>query len=211
MTTSGFKLKYNISVATYDVLIANIITDLSALFLESLGNIFVLTPNITKGYFGEPAGVRSFDTYFWQETNLLVKKVAGGVSTVLSLDSDYFLKYDKNGAVNGVKLNQYIFRNEKLELTGTFGYSANPPKSFENLFYSLVSTILKNRLKSSGEVASGGQSVQEERSKHLTVIYRIESSMDKYAQEIANGNILGIPTIEKILIKYLQPDNLNIS
>lgn len=206
-----FKARNNITVTTYDSQLTPLITKLRSALDRLVGAIFTLSTK-TKKYSGDSGGVFYLPIGVWQATNLTFKRGCFGSDTLTDLVIDKDLEIvsvnDQDQIIYGIRLfARHLTSQEFIEVSGTYGWSDGLPDDLLLLLDDAILTALNYRLRLQGDLISGGQRVESERSGNLSTKFVTgisnQSNPDEIGRKLNSGNLLAVSEIAD-LISYYQ-------
>jgi hypothetical protein len=211
LTISEFLAMYPSFTNTgYDVVIVDLLEKFSETINQESRTTFVNPlPTKTKRWFGSVQGTNYFNIGGWQALNLEVKQGSFGDTTLktLVLDTDYYLvtPFGLDSPIVRIELpNIYFYKQDFLEITGTFGWSIGlPAKLKQMLAYAVIGAL--SYMITTGKNAANGQSqgiATRIKSLNFEKEFGISPEYLAQSQALATGNLMAVKSIYSELYKY---------
>lgn len=204
-----FKARYGITINTYDGLIGDLLQEFSDSIEQYTGTQFTLSSE-TKKFYGDPAGSTFIHIRPWQSSSLVIQKSEVGSTNPTNLieGTDYRLMSVANldSTIYGVSLfNHCLYSTEYLIVSGQYGWSNTLPSNLKTVLRNAVLSALNySQGLASGSQSGNGGSGAVESIKDLTtsINYASASEYSHYGGDLANGNLLAVPSIRDTLDYY---------
>jgi hypothetical protein len=169
---------------------------------DEVGDIFTLVPSTTEEIRGNNATLVKVGA--WQSSSLVVRLGSYGIQypniKTLSENTDFIFQ-KKKGVVYGVELiNSVPSDMDFIRMTGTKGYSATLPDDLYYIMYYAVKIAVEYNQNSVATLGNG--MIKMEKSLNQQVSFQDQQDLQRNAEKIVSGNLMGVPTINRVIYKY---------
>jgi hypothetical protein len=225
LTLTQFKTYANypfVLTSNEDAYIVYLLTQINDIIQQEIGVLFSLVSvnslqaNPDLQYMDFPGNNLDYVTGIgaWQKTGLVVKLGAypfNNLNTLqtLLIDQNYRLVRFKERILSGYPnpvigirlINQKLYPNQFLRLTGTYGWSNGMPADLENLFYEIIKTKFEYNRNMS--ISGGAGFSTGLRSLTLSESYSFSPELIKRSRELA-FDPANNPDVNRIINNYKQ-------
>lgn len=210
--TGKSSVDFNVNYLTY------LLSSVDQIITDTIGSLFTLVQiddtntDINYQYMDfRGSNTNLIKTGAWQKDGLVVKLgnypfVTNPTLTTLIENQDYLIKYYQNRKVYGRDnpvigielLNNKLYSDQFIRVTGIFGWSNGYPPDLNQLIYQLV---LNNLYNNQSIVDNEGEAISSEKSANLSINYDTTAQNQAQSQAIS---IMSNSEVKKILNKYKQ-------
>lgn len=217
ITLNQFKAYYNINSTDYDNYLNNVINLFADAIDEFVGFRFVIEAG-NKTLKGENIyGIVNVPVNIWQKNNLNVTRATyGGSSQVLTLNTDYMLQ-DIPGNEDATDMIRLLcsplYANEYLAISGNKGWSNGLPSRLQTAYNNALFTAYKYNIAQVSSLDPDNLStglIKSVKDQTTNVTYAGIDEFSQYAFELANGNLMAVPSIGSMLQAYKKYSDTTI-
>jgi len=207
-TLNAFKATFGIETVEYDSLIMHYIRTVSGAIDKATLTNFTGLVNYNDQIFGNntnfvPIGI-------WSSLTTVVLKTFGNTTGQTLVQNVDFLAQKIPGETQIYALkffNRTIASNQFFDITGTFSFNYLPT-DIENILFNCILTVINSQATkveaTNNEQTGAVGTITSVKNLSSSINYSVPDSYLLNAEKIANGNLLAVPEIADVLLKYKE-------